>query len=339
MNWGDEDDGAGPSTGGKQPKPAAKAAAAAAAKPNTAAKAAADQKAAKYAADDDEKPLPPDEVIMEANLKTVISYARREDGRLDKKTTKYVLEKKSITVSKAVMERRNWAKFGVSKGLGPGPDSSSTNTVSDDIFLTLGKEEIKDDADEEKSLADKLQGKKLVMCRICKGDHWTTKCPYKDKMDVTRPDGAMPEDGADEAAGGPPSAGGAEPGGGPAADGAPGGVNSNSRYVPVHQRAGRGGEKSGSSMNDRDDSNTIRVTNISENTREDDLRDLFKSYGHISRCYLATDRITGAARGFAFINFMRKDDAQAAIDGVNGHGYDHLILQVEWAEERTDAKK
>lgn len=28
----------------------------------------------------------------------------------------------------------------------------------------------------------KLKSQKLVSCRICKGDHWTTKCPYKDTL-------------------------------------------------------------------------------------------------------------------------------------------------------------
>merc|ERR1719379_928604 len=86
----------------------------------------------------------------------------------------------------------------------------------------------------------------------------------------------------------------------PGSGGTPGGVNNEGKYVPVHAR---GGGRRGTSMNDRDDSNTIRVTNLSENTREDDLRDLFRHYGSISRCYLATDRETGAARGFAFISF------------------------------------
>lgn len=325
MNWGDEDEGTTP-TATAPPKALPKSL------PDTAA-----AKAAKYADhDDDEKPLPAPVSTEIGNMKTVVTYTRRDDGKIEKKTTKFVLEKRKISVSKAVLQRRTWGKFGDSTGLPPGPDASSTNTVNDDIYLTLSsKQEIKDDADEEKSLADKLQGKKLVMCRICKGDHWTTKCPYKDSLVPDRPDGAegpvCPV--ADADAGGPPP-------GGPPAGGAAGEVTG-STYVPVHKRAGRGGgrEGGGSSMNDRDDSNTIRVTNISENTREDDLRDLFRGYGHISRCYLATDRNTGQARGFAFINFLRREDAQRAIDGVNGHGYDHLILQVEWAEERKPADK
>lgn len=44
-------------------------------------------------------------------------------------------------------------------------------------------------------------------------------------------------------------------------------------------------------MNQRDDTATLRVTNISENTREEDLRELFRPFGAISRCYLAMDKV------------------------------------------------
>ena len=205
-----------------------------------------------------------------------------------------------------------------------GPDASSTNVVMDDVFLTLSSEKkIVDDKEEEDPLK-KLKGGSVVKCRYCGGDHWSTKCPFKDNLTLTKPEGA-------EKPGEEGSAGGA--GGAPDASGAPGAVNGASRYVPPSQRAGRPG-RGGESMNNQEESNTIRVTNISENTREEDLRELFRGYGHMTRCYLATDRDTGLARGFAFISFTRKDDADAAIAAVNGHGYDHLILQVEWAEER-----
>lgn len=37
-------------------------------------------------------------------------------------------------------------------------------------------------------------------------------------------------------------------------------------------------------------------------------------------------------QGFAFISFHRREDASRAIAGVSGFGYDHLILNVEWAK-------
>ena len=45
-----------------------------------------------------------------------------------------------------------------------------------------------------------------------------------------------------------------------------------------------------------DDHATIRVTNLSEDTREDDLQDLFRPFGSISRIYLAKDKNTGISK-------------------------------------------
>lgn len=110
-----------------------------------------------------------------------------------------------------------------------------------------------------------------------------------------------------------------------------------------------------------DDNATIRVTNLSEDTRETDLQELFRPFGSISRIYLAKDKTTGQSKvgqwpwgrggvlspsgalsivpdphslpqGFAFISFHRREDAARAIAGVSGFGYDHLILNVEWAK-------
>jgi len=47
---------------------------------------------------------------------------------------------------------------------------------------------------------------------------------------------------------------------------------------------------------------------------------------------LAKDKITNVSKGFAFITFNEKKDAQKAIECVSGFGYDHLILKVEWAK-------
>ena len=38
------------------------------------------------------------------------------------------------------------------------------------------------------------------------------------------------------------------------------------------------------------------------------------------------------SQGFAFISYQYREDAQKAIENLNGYGYDHLILKVEWAK-------
>lgn len=113
------------------------------------------------------------------------------------------------------------------------------------------------------------------------------------------------------------------------------------KYVPPSARGRVGGGSGGlaamaSRMGDKPvqdnrDQNTIRVTNISEDTTEADLQELFQPFGRISRVYLAKDKETMQSRGFAFVSFVHREDAAKAMDKLQGYGYDHLILKLEWA--------
>lgn len=83
----------------------------------------------------------------------------------------------------------------------------------------------------------------------------------------------------------------------------------------------------------REDLPTLRVTNISEDTAESDLRDLFGTFGRVARVYVGRDRETGVGKGFAFVSFEEKAVAQRAMEKVHGRGYDNLILNVQWSRE------
>ena len=61
-------------------------------------------------------------------------------------------------------------------------------------------------------------------------------------------------------------------------------------------------------------------------------------FGPVTRIYVAFNRETGESRGFAFVNFVNKDDGERAIDKLDGYGYDSLILRVEWAAPREERK-
>ena len=110
------------------------------------------------------------------------------------------------------------------------------------------------------------------------------------------------------------------------------------KYVPPSLRGGRG---DGDKMKTRDDSATLRVTNLSSDATEQDLKNLFSHYGRVTRVYIALDRETRLSRGFAFVSFFDRAGAQLAMEKLQGYGYDHLILKIDWAEpsKRSDPGK
>ena len=83
----------------------------------------------------------------------------------------------------------------------------------------------------------------------------------------------------------------------------------------------------------RDDLPTLRVTNISEDTQENDLRELFWPFGRVARVYVGRDRDTGIGKGFGFVSFEDRAVAQRAMEKMNGRGYDSLILNVQWSRK------
>lgn len=61
----------------------------------------------------------------------------------------------------------------------------------------------------------------------------------------------------------------------------------------------------------------------------------FTFCGTLKIRFLFAFQINGKCKGFAYVHFKSKNDAQTAIDILNGHGYDHLILNVEWSKPQT----
>lgn len=64
--------------------------------------------------------------------------------------------------------------------------------------------------------------------------------------------------------------------------------------------------------------NKLFVGNLSYTLGEDELRDLFSQYGEVSSAKIPTDRDTGRPRGFAFVEMVTQEAAEAAIKGLDG---------------------
>lgn len=80
----------------------------------------------------------------------------------------------------------------------------------------------------------------------------------------------------------------------------------------------------------------IYVGNISFNTTEDSLRDLFSQHGGVDEVAVVNDRETGRPRGFAFVTMSNSDEATAAIAALNGQEFEGRSLNVNEARPKTD---
>ena len=76
------------------------------------------------------------------------------------------------------------------------------------------------------------------------------------------------------------------------------------------------------------------VGNLDFNVTENDLQDAFAAYGAVVEANLIMDRVTGRPRGFAFVTMNSPEEAQKAIDGLNGKDLGGRALNVNVARER-----
>ena len=83
-------------------------------------------------------------------------------------------------------------------------------------------------------------------------------------------------------------------------------------------------------------SNKLFVGNLSFNTTENDLQDAFAAHGTVLETNLMMDRETGRPRGFGFITMSSAEEAQKAIDGLNGKSIDGRALTVNIARPREE---
>lgn len=80
----------------------------------------------------------------------------------------------------------------------------------------------------------------------------------------------------------------------------------------------------------------IFVGNLNFGATEDAVRSMFEAYGTVEKVNLITDRDTGQARGFGFVEMSVNADADRAIAELNGRELDGRALNVNEARPKTD---
>ena len=78
------------------------------------------------------------------------------------------------------------------------------------------------------------------------------------------------------------------------------------------------------------------VGNLSYNTTENDLQDAFSAHGVVAEVNLMTDRMSGRSRGFAFVTMSTPEEAQKAIDAMNGASLHDRALTVNIARPKEE---
>ena len=82
--------------------------------------------------------------------------------------------------------------------------------------------------------------------------------------------------------------------------------------------------------------NKLFVGNLSFNVTENELQDTFAQYGTVLEANLMTDRMTGRPRGFGFVTMSTEEEAQKAVEALNGSQLDNRALTVNEAKPREE---
>lgn len=257
--------------------------------------------------------LPAPEVTTNADgTKTVVSYRLNAEGKTVKITQKIKEVKVKEKVHPLIAQRKNWAKYGKEKNTPPGPDTRTTQLgeMVDLILGTSWKELEKEEEEAKAQEQAKVSANQRIKCRTCGGDHFTSKCPFKDTLisDSTNASAAATPEPAD--------------------DGVPG------KYVPRHLRKDANGNLP-SRESTRDDSTTLKISQLNSFVDEDLLRnELLAKFGPLQRVTIVRNRETGESRGFAYVSFATEGLAEQALNTLNGKGYHSLILHLEWSKKK-----
>jgi RNA recognition motif-containing protein len=80
----------------------------------------------------------------------------------------------------------------------------------------------------------------------------------------------------------------------------------------------------------------LYVGNLNFDATEDQVRELFGSFGEVQEVKIVMDRFSGRSRGFAFIRMATADDAGKAQEALNGQPFQGKALVIDWA--RTEQR-
>ncbi|RPI12761.1 MAG: RNA-binding protein [Ignavibacteriae bacterium] len=83
----------------------------------------------------------------------------------------------------------------------------------------------------------------------------------------------------------------------------------------------------------------IYVGNISRESSENEVKQVFEEYGEVTSCKLIKDKFTGVSKGFGFVEMPNKEQADNAIKNLDGKKIEGRAMSVAEAKPRTENRK
>ena len=79
----------------------------------------------------------------------------------------------------------------------------------------------------------------------------------------------------------------------------------------------------------------IYVGNLAHDATDDDLREVFEAFGQVEKTNVIRDKVSGESRGFGFVEMPSKDEAQTAIDEMNGKDLKGRAININEARPKA----
>ncbi len=91
-------------------------------------------------------------------------------------------------------------------------------------------------------------------------------------------------------------------------------------------------------MNQQTQTQKLYVGNLSFDANEDQVRELFGTFGTVEDVKIVMDRFSGRSRGFAFVRMDSQDTAGKAKDALNGQPFQGKALVIDWARTEQQSR-
>ncbi|XP_076051672.1 ELAV-like protein 1 isoform X11 [Oratosquilla oratoria] len=102
---------------------------------------------------------------------------------------------------------------------------------------------------------------------------------------------------------------------------------------------GTGSSNSSQSGHVEESKTNLIVNYLPQNMTQEEIRSLFASIGDLESCKLIRDKVTGQSLGYGFVNYVRTDDAERAINQLNGLRLQNKTIKVSYARPSSEAIK